>query len=399
MRLLLVVDVFPPTRTSAAVQMRDLAATLGRMGHRCTVVTPDHRGGPPVELQTGELFSVLRIRSAPLKRINLVRRAFNEILLSSRMWAGYRKSTVAQEPFDGVVFYSPSIFFGRFVAKLKAHHGCKAYLILRDVFPDWAADLGVMSRGPHYWLFKGFARYQYSVADRIGIEAPSNRRYFDARDARIEILPNWIELGTESVQEVEMPLSIAGKKVLVYSGNMGVAQDMDNLLRLARGLLPRKDCAVLFVGDGSERRRMESEAKRLGLTNIVFHAEVDPRQLRGMTRHCYLGLISLDRRLRSHNVPGKLLSYLEAGLPVIASINPGSDLRSIVEDAGAGIVLANGDDRALLQAATALLDDGQRRQRMSAAALALCSERFSSDAAARQVVAAFAGGATGSTAL
>jgi len=397
-RLLLVVDVFPPTRTSAAVQMRDLAATLGRMGHRCTVITPDHRGSQAIELQEGELFSVLRIRSAPLKRINLIRRAFNEILLSARMWAGYRKSTVALEPVDGVVFYSPSIFFGRFVAKLKAHHGCRAYLILRDVFPDWAADLGVMSRGPHYWVFKAFAQYQYSVADRIGIEAPSNRRYFNARDARVEILPNWIELGTGSVQEAELPLALAGKKVLVYAGNMGIAQDMDNLLRLARGLLPRKDCAILFVGDGSERPRMEAEAKRQSLTNVVFHAEVDPSLLRGMTRRCYLGLISLDRRLRSHNVPGKLLSYLEASLPVIASINPGSDLRSIVEDASAGVTLANSDDGALLQATTALLDDEQRRQRMSAAALALCRERFSSDAAARQVVVAFAGGATNSTA-
>lgn len=398
MRLLLVVDVFPPTRTSAAVQMRDLAAALGRMGHRCTVVTPDHRGGQQVELQKDALFSVLRIRSAPLKRINLMRRAVNEILLSARMWAGYRRSSIAKEPVDGIAFYSPSIFFGRFVAKLKAHHGCKAYLILRDVFPDWAADLGVMSRGPHYWVFKGFARYQYSVADRIGIEAPSNRRYFDARDARVEIMPNWIELRSESVQDVEMPLPLAGKKVLVYAGNMGVAQDMDNLLRLARGLLPRKDCAVLFVGDGSERHRMEAETKRQGLANVVFHAEVDPLHLHGIARRCYLGLISLDHRLRTHNVPGKLLSYLHAGLPVIASINPGSDLRSIVEDAGAGVVLANGDDRALLEAATALLDDDQRRNRMSVAAFALCCERFSSDTAARHVLAALAGGPKGSTA-
>lgn len=394
MRLLLVVDVFPPTRTSAAVQMRDLAATLGRMGHHCTVVTPDHHSGQRVELQKDALYSVLRIRSAPLKRINLVRRAINEIMLSARMWAGYRTSSVAQEPVDGIVFYSPSIFFGRFVAKLKAHHGCKSYLILRDVFPDWAADLGVMRRGPHYWVFKGFARYQYSVADKIGIEAPSNRRYFDPGEPRIEILQNWVDLGSGGTQEVQLPVSLAGKKVLVYAGNIGVAQDMDNLLRLARGLLLRKDCALLFVGDGTDRLRIEGEAKQQGLTNIVFHAEVASELLGCILRRCDLGLISLDRRLKTHNVPGKLLSYLQAGLPVIASINPKNELRSIIEDAGAGVAVDNGEDSALLQATTALLDDEQKLKRMSAAALALCRERYSSDVAAGQVVAALSGEAT-----
>lgn len=378
--------------------MRDLAATLGRMGHQCTVVTPHHLGRQQLELHKDDLYSVLRIRSAPLKRINLIRRALNEILLSAQMWSGYKKSKVAQEPVDGIVFYSPSIFFGRFVAKLKAHHGCKAYLILRDVFPDWAADLGVMSKGPHYWLFKGFARYQYSVADRIGIEAASNRRYFDASDERIEILSNWIDLDTESVQEAEIPSSLAGKKVLVYAGNMGVAQDMDNLLRLARSLMPRNDCAILFIGDGTVRPRMEAEARQQGLTNVVFHAEVDPRLLCRILRRCDLGLISLDRRLKTHNVPGKLLSYLQAGLPVIASINPGNELRSIIEEAGAGVVVNNGEDNALLKATMELVDDDQRRQRMSEAALALCRQRFSSEAAAKQVTATLVSAAGSTTA-
>src|SRR5687767_5202391 len=100
MRVLLAVDAFPPIRTSAAVQMRDLAATLVRLGHTCAVVTPDNKIAGPFALVDEGKISVLRIRSAPLKRINLIRRAINEILLSGRMWSGYRRSPLAAQVWD-----------------------------------------------------------------------------------------------------------------------------------------------------------------------------------------------------------------------------------------------------------------------------------------------------------
>ena len=112
MRLLLVVDVFMPVRTSAAVQMRDLARTLVRMGHECAVLTPDNGLGERWSFATEASIPVLRIRAGPLKRINLVRRAISELALSGRMWSGYRDSPLAAQDWDGVVFYSPTIFFG-----------------------------------------------------------------------------------------------------------------------------------------------------------------------------------------------------------------------------------------------------------------------------------------------
>jgi len=385
MRLLLVVDVFAPVRTSAAVQMRDLAATLIRLEHECVVVTPDEKLPQLFALQSENSIPVLRIRAGPLKRINLMRRAINEMRLSGRMWAGYRRSPVASRVWDAVVFYSPTIFFGRFVARLKVLHGCPAYLVLRDVFPDWAVDLGLMRKGPHYWLFKAYAQYQYSVADQIGIESPSNRRYFDARDDRVDVLPNWIDAKTDAPLPFRPP-ALAGKKVLVYAGNIGVAQDMDNVLRLARSLLPRADCRILLVGDGTDRGRVVDEVARQGLENVLLLPEIDPHELRGLLRGCDIGLISLDRRLRSHNIPGKLLSYLEAGLPVLASINRGSDLKAVIDDAGAGAVVWNGDDRALLEAAYRLLDGDEQRSRMANAARTLCRGMFSSDAVAQKLV-------------
>jgi len=388
-RLLLVVDVFMPVRTSAAVQMRDLARTLLRLGHECAVLTPDERLRERWSFAAEDSIPVLRIRSGPLKRINLVRRAINELALSGWMWSGYRDSPLAAQDWDGIVFYSPTIFFGRFVSRLKSLHACPAFLILRDVFPDWAADMGVMRKGPHYWLFKAYARYQYAVADFIGIESPSNRRYFSDANERVQVLANWIDLGAAAPPDISLPPSLSGSTILVYAGNIGVAQDMDNLLRLAASLRSRPDCKLLSVGDGTDRARVQAERARQGLDNVVFLPEVDPQELRGLLRGCHIGLISLDRRLKSHNIPGKLLSYLEAGLPVLASTNPGNDLRLVIEKSGAGVVEWNGDDQQFHEAARRMLNDPEERSRMAGAATALCRTMFSSDVVAKQIVNAF----------
>jgi len=370
--------------------MYDLAVNLARIGHDCTVATPDSQIAQPFELEHTDGFEILRIRSAPLKRINLTRRAINEILLSARMWSGYRKSPAASARYDGVVFYSPTIFFGRFVAHIKSLYDCRAYLILRDMFPEWAVDLGLMRKGPLYWMFKGFAQYQYSVADVIGIESSSNRKYFPGRAHKTEVLHNWIEVDAPPPRLSGLPDRLRDRLIFVYAGNMGVAQDMDNLLRLAQKLAKREDCRFLFVGGGSERERLEANVTQLRLTNIVFLAEIHPQELRGLLRQCHVGLVSLDRRLRSHNITGKLLSYLEAGLPVLGSVNPGNDVKTVVESAGAGLVSWNGEDDALASAANRMLDRSDERTRMAVAAKQLCRTQFSATVAASQISRSFA---------
>lgn len=385
LRLLLVVDVFTPTRTSAAVQMHDLAAALSQMGHTCTVVTPDHRINDSFVLEQRHGFSVLRVRSTALKQIGLIRRALREIGLSTRMWKGFRNSPVAQERYDGVVFYSPTIFLGRFISKLKNLYRCPAYLILRDVFPDWAADLGEMRKGPHYWFFKGVAKYQYHVADAIGIESEGNRKYFQDSQ-RVELLDNWIAIQSDGDAHYLLPPELAAKTILVYAGNMGVAQDMDNLLRLARRLAARPDVRLLLVGSGTERSRLEREVRSADLSNVVFLPEMAPAELRALLRQCHIGVLSLDKRLKTHNVPGKLLSYMEAGLPVLGSVNPGNEVKRLVDEAGVGLVSWNGDDDAFADAAMRMIDEQNERHQMGLAARDICQGRFSSRRAASQIL-------------
>ena len=384
MRLLIIVDVFLPFNTSAALQIRDLARALSCQGHNCVVITPDSTLNQGFRLEQHVDYRVLRIRSAPLKNVRWMRRAINEILLSWHMWRKYKTSPIRQEPVDGIIFYSPSIFFGAFVSMLKRIHGCHAYLILRDIFPEWPVQLGLMRRGLVYCFFKQFELYQYRVADVIGVESPSNLTYFQGTHEDVEVLNNWIELKNTPISCSKQDSGIV---TIVYAGTMGVAQDMDNVLRLAQRLRARTDIRFLLIGSGSEKHRIKDLVAHEQIVSVVIRDEIDAGDLHSLLRNCDIGLITLNKRLLTHNIPGKLMTYLEAGLPVLASINPGNDLKHLVENAGAGIVVWNGDDAAFEASARLMASDKALRRRMQIQARLLCEERFSAEGVAYQLSA------------
>ncbi|MCR2554485.1 glycosyltransferase WbuB, partial [Salmonella enterica] len=87
-----------------------------------------------------------RFKSGPLKDVSKIQRAINETLLSYRAWKAIKK-WVKKETFEGVIYYSPSIFWGHLVKKIKARCQCPAYLILRDMFPQWVIDAGMLNAG------------------------------------------------------------------------------------------------------------------------------------------------------------------------------------------------------------------------------------------------------------
>jgi glycosyltransferase involved in cell wall biosynthesis len=108
-----------------------------------------------------------------------------------------------------------------------------------------------------------------------------------------------------------------------------------------------------------------------------------------MVAECDVGLLSLDRGLKTQNFPGKMLSYMDQGKPILASINPGNDLQDILEEHGAGLVCANGDDRGLEAHARRLVREDRLRQQMGSRARSLLEESFSVSRAARQILSSF----------
>jgi glycosyltransferase involved in cell wall biosynthesis len=390
MRILCIVDCYLPSTKSSAKLMHDLAVGMRSRGHEVTVAAPDDQLDQPCTVSQDEGVTALRIRTGRIKGANLLTRGINEARLSSVMWK-HGKKFFCSRRFDLIVFYSPSIFFGPLVAHLKRLYGCKAFLILRDIFPQWAVDAGVMRKGLVWRYFRHVEMRQYKAADTIGVQSPANLDYFQHHAASYQdktmLLYNWAPLETPAGSlGLRSKLNLMDKVVLFYGGNMGVAQDMDNIIRLAARMRDDPRAHFLLVGDGSEAPRLRRQVQANSLHNVTIHPAVSQEDYLRLVGEFDVGLISLATSLTTHNVPGKMLTYMVHGLPILASINPGNDLKDIVEHGSAGLVSINGDDDLLTANARKLVNDAQARAEMGRNSRALLESKFSVSAAVDAVL-------------
>lgn len=394
MRIALIADTFPPLRTSGAVQLRDLSREFVRQGHILTVLLPSPGQQRPWQLEEADGgVQVLRLKAPRTKDIGYVRRTLAELAMPFAMLRHLRLSPLAEQRWDGVVWYAPSIFHGPLASALKKVSACKGYLVIRDIFPEWAVDMGLMGRGLPYRFFDAVARYQYSVADVIGVQTPGNRGYFKRWQRKpgrtLEVLQNWLDQPAQArcpIRVSETPL--AGRKVFVYAGNMGVAQGMDILLDLAEKLGPRPDMGFLFVGRGSDASRLRAAAQDRGLDNVVFFDEIHPDEIPDLYGQCSAGIVALDPRHKSHNIPGKFLTYMQSGLPALANVNAGNDLAQLIRDERVGQVCESNQADELQRLAETLLEQIASDPDLPTRCRELFQREFAVEKAVRQIVAA-----------
>lgn len=381
MRILLLVDCYMPNPMSAAVMMYDLGVKFQKQGHKVIVVTPDSSLATPTQTQIEDNLTVLRIRTSQTKGVNKLVRAVNEIRLSSAIWKAAR-TFFKENPCDLIVFYSPTIFFGKLVQKLKTLWNCKAYLILRDIFPQWAVDAGVLRKGIAHWYFKRKEFKQYSVANVIGVECPANLRYFEKDGLKskhnVEVLYNWATLDGKNItrEDYRKEFGLEDKVVFFYGGNIGVAQGMDNIVCLAQDLHNYPNIHFLLVGDGSEVSRLKKMINSKKINNITIRPPVSQQRYLGMLWQFDVGLISLDPGLKTYNFPGKLLGYMYSSMPILASINPGNDLKDVLESSQAGFVCIGRQRRQLHAYALKLAGNPDLRQRMGQNGRKLLEDKF-----------------------
>lgn len=393
MRIALIADTFPPMRTSGAVQLRDLTREFARQGHSLCILLPAPDQREPWKLEDFDGAQVLRLKAPRTKDINYLRRTLAELVMPFAMLRNLRKSPLNNERWDGVVWYAPSIFHGPLVSALKKSSNSKSYLIIRDIFPEWAVDMGLMRRGLPYFFFDAVARYQYSVADVIGVQTSGNLRYFDSwlglPGRQLEVLQNWLDVPAKVRCSIQLDVTpLAGRKVFVYAGNMGVAQGMDIFLDLAERLRSRTDVGFLFVGRGSDAARLKTAAQLRQLDNVAFFDEIDPDEIPDLYAQCDAGIVALDPRHKSHNIPGKFLTYMQGGLPVLANINSGNDLAKMIRDERVGQVCEANQVDELLLLTKKLLDQIQTDSGLSVRCTALFERKFAVENTVKQIVAA-----------
>jgi glycosyltransferase involved in cell wall biosynthesis len=252
-------------------------------------------------------------------------------------------------------------------------------------------DLGILKKGPIYYLFKLVAKYQYSVADIIGVQTSSNLKYLEnwvkKPNRKLEVLNNWLSLAHSQKTSISLTdTCLNGRKIFIYIGNMGIAQGMDILIDLAESMKNRRDVGFLFVGRGTEVENLQTSVADKKLDNILFYNEIDSKEIPSLLDMCHIGLIALDPRHKSHNIPGKFLTYMQAGLPVLARINGGTDLVDLIKDENVGRVYIGNKVDDFRNLAEGLIDSENDLKAMSERGRFLSQKMFSSNHAAKQIV-------------
>jgi glycosyltransferase involved in cell wall biosynthesis len=383
-----------PSTKSSAKLMYDLGQDLLLKGHEVSIITVCEDIVEKIQTSIEDGVNVIRFKSGKIDGANKYIRALNEIRLSFSIWKNgkdfFNKSTC-----DLVIWYSPSIFFGSLIKNIKKKNNCFSYLILRDIFPQWALDTGILKKGIIFNFFKKVEIIQYENADIIGVQSPDNLLYFKNNNLydkyKIEVLYNWTSLvNTENLKtNFRLKLGLDNKVVFFYGGNIGQAQDLQNIIRLASRIQNETSAHFLIVGDGTESIKLKNIISELQLKNISILKSVDQSTYFAMLSEFDVGLISLERNFRTSNFPGKMLGYMQYSKPILASINPGNDLEKLLLNHNAGLVSINGDDDQLFINCLYLIQNPDARNKIGNNGYNLLQNIFSVNKASSQILGHF----------
>ena len=250
-RVALIADTFPPFRTSGAVQLRDLALEFLEQGYELTVLLPSSELNQVWRMEDFKGVNILRLRAPRAKGAGYLKRTLAEFMMPFSMKYALKKSPLKNAVWDAVIWYAPSIFHTPLVKYLKNKSGCKGYLIIRDIFPNWAVDLGLMNKGLAYAFFSLVANYQYQNADIIGVQSSGNLKYFESWEKKIgknlEVLENWLGKPSELPCSINLSQSLlVGREIFVYAGNMGGCPGTRNSTRTSRTFAAKTRYRICF---------------------------------------------------------------------------------------------------------------------------------------------------------
>lgn len=392
MKICIIVDDYlPKSKKVAGKMMHELALEFLARGHDITIITPDSDLQNKFEITELEGISVCRFRSGKIKNTSKVKRTINETLLGYNAWRSC-KHYLQEYPHDFILYYSPTIFWGTLVRKLKKLWAAPSYLVLRDFYPQMFIDEGLIRNySPIAYYFRFFEWLSYCAADTIAIESPKNLDWFSKKrhvKKPLDLLYNWAadEPRFSKVSRYRERLGLQNKVVYFYGGNIGPQQDLMNIIRLASSMQCENEAYFVLVGEGFALPLLRNKIKKLNLQNLILLPPVPQQEFKAMLSEFDVGLFSLNRNHTTHNIPGKLLGYMVHEKPILGSINANNDLESIIGHAGAGFITVNGDDKAFLDNALKLLKDPELRKEMGLNSKKLQQKYFSVKRAADTIL-------------
>jgi len=329
---------------------QDLMRELVSSGHNVFVVSPaERRQGKPTEFFRSETGGVLKVRVGNIQKTGRIEKGISTLRLESKYVNAVRKYLKGVK-FDLIIYSTPPITLVKLVKFIKKRDGALSYLLLKDIFPQNAVDIGLLRKGS--LLYKFFRKKElglYDLSDYIGCMSPANVKYLlthsQLDDSKVHVCPNSIEpvsLDTDSVSDEKKNLirnryGIAGgSKIFVYGGNLGRPQSVPFIIECLKLNQGMDDRFFLICGSGTDYRLLSEYMKKERPDNVLLLDMLPKDEYDNLLKVCDIGLIFLDARFTIPNFPSRLLSYMEYSIPVLACTDPNTDIGETIVEGGFG---------------------------------------------------------------
>lgn len=370
MKILFLTISFPDISKHSTLYS-DLYEEFIKQGHEVHVVAPSLKAeSTQIKIESG--YPILRVKTLPLFTSNLIIKGLANVLLPYQYKTAIRKF-YKKIDYDLILMPTPPITLVSVAKWIKKRCNAKFYLMLKDIFPQNAVDMGMINkRGMLYKYFRKQEINLYKVADSIGCMSKGNidyvinhNRYLDKN--KLHILRN--SQKSNPLLPIDDVLAnkygLKDKFTLVFGGNMGVPQKMEHVLALAKACQERyRDVQFLLIGKGTQIDKIRDTAEKLQINNLILKDFVPREEYQLLVSMCQVGLISLNEKFTIPNIPSKVMAYFDVAIPVLASIDENTDLGDILNENKMGLSSLAGDTDALLKNLDTLYKSPKLRKQM-----------------------------------
>lgn len=329
----------------------DLLREFVKNGHQVSVISPtEKRENQKTHLLHEDNTTILRLQIGNIQKTNIIEKGFSTMMIKPIFKKAIKKY-FSDMKFDLILYSTPPITLVGTIEYVKKRDGARTYLLLKDIFPQNAVDIGMMSttgmKGLLYNYFRNQEKKLYAISDRIGCMSPANAQYVinhnpEISPAIVEVCPNSVEVIDKSVDRETKGKMRAkygipeNKKVFVYGGNLGKPQGIPFLIECLRKCADIDDVYFLIVGDGTEYGLLEEYISISKQQNLKLMKRLPKKDYDTLVGACDVGMIFLDHRFIIPNFPSRLLSYMQAKIPVLAVTDPNTDIGKVIVDGGFG---------------------------------------------------------------
>lgn len=325
----------------------DLLREFKKRGHDvCIICALEKNSTKDTYSAEEDGFKIVRVKIGGNKKAGIIEKGLTTITEPYNYIYAIKKFYRA-EKFDLVMYPTPPITQVKTVEYIKKRDHAKSYLLLKDIFPQNAVDIGMMSKsglkGLLYNYFRKVEKKLYQVSDYIGCMSQANVDYVlehnpEINPEKVEECPNSIEVINKSVdniarEKIRQKYSIPkDKHVFIYGGNLGKPQGIPFILKCMKAANKIDDAYFIIVGDGTEYSKVQEYVNSSTQSNLKLLKKLPKEEYDTLVGACDTGLIFLDHRFTIPNFPSRLLGYMQAKIPVLAVTDPNSDVGKVILD-------------------------------------------------------------------